>query len=183
MLPYGLFTLSQSKLPHCCQVFEKFPIQIFVQRKCMGSETLKMFAGRILMYPFKTFCSSGFLRRPQKIDKIFQLIWFLLIHISWEILSNFFGILRKPELYQFTNSIFYLSLFLYCSLDFGLYWTTFAAPCHNGVKILFLHRKNVTKVCFIFLTRKLRRQDMERCIIEGWYTFKIKWDCKKELAP
>ena len=54
LLPYGLFTLSQSKLPHCCQLFEKFPIQIICVQMYgvwMWSETLKMFAARILMNP------------------------------------------------------------------------------------------------------------------------------------
>ena len=47
------------------------------------------------------FWSAGFLRRPQKFDKISQLIWRLLgIRIKLEILSIFCRLLRKPELYQ-----------------------------------------------------------------------------------
>ena len=46
-------------------------------------------------------CSSGFLRRPQKINKRSQLIWPLLgkFQINWKISSIFCGLLSKHELY------------------------------------------------------------------------------------
>ena len=46
-------------------------------------------------------CSSDFLWRPQKGDKISQLIWplFSKFQINWKILSIFCGLLRKAELY------------------------------------------------------------------------------------
>ena len=93
-------------------------------------------------------------RRPQKFndiqkfDKISQLIWNLVSErqINWEILSNFCGLLRKPELYYPL-----LLLIQYKSFSSTSKNTTFNSVLicnvHYFVKLLCNYQRNWPREC------------------------------------
>ena len=76
-------------------LLSKFQIKMEISSICFGL----LRKPELYLNSTNANCSSGFLRRPQKIDKVSHLIWPLLrkFQINWKILSIFFGLLKKLE--------------------------------------------------------------------------------------